>query len=139
MALIIDYGYDSNEYYLPDRNKGTLVCIHKHAPNFNPYENIGLQDISSFVNFSHLAHFFRKYNFDVSGYTEQSKFLINLGILDLFEERDYKGGDKIIEMNKLKNLVLSNTMGNIFKVLVITKNFSESLQSTAAFNRKGIL
>lgn len=139
VVFIIDYGYNSEEYFLPDRSKGTLVCIHKHHPNFNPLENIGLQDISSFVNFSHLSDIFKKYSFNVSGYTEQSKFLINLGILEVFEKKGYEGEEKITEMNKLKNLILSNTMGNIFKALIISKNFQGSLLSTKDFNRMDVL
>ena len=139
IVFIVDYGYNAKEYFLPDRDMGTLVCIHNHSPNFNPLENIGMQDISSFVNFSHLASTFRELKLDVSGYLEQSKFLINLGILDVFGEKLLNTEDKLIEMNKVKNLILSNAMGDVFKALVITKNYTNSLLSTRDYNRKEIL
>ena len=138
-VFIVDYGYNMKEYFLPDRKTGTLVCIHNHHANFNPFINIGLQDISSFVNFSHLSALFKKLKFEVSGYLEQSKFLINLGILDLFEERAFSDDDKLIEINKLKNLVLPNAMGDIFKALIVTKNYSNSLLASRNYNRKDIL
>ena len=139
VVFIVDYGYNMKEYFLPDRKNGTLVCIHNHQANFDPLQNIGLQDISSFVNFSHLAHIFKRLKFEVSGYLEQSKFLINLGILDIFEERVFSDEEKVIEINKLKNLVLSNAMGDIFKALIITKNYSNPLLASKNFNRKDIL
>ena len=139
VVFIIDYGYNMKEYFLPDRKTGTLVCIHNHQANFNPFQNIGCQDISSFVNFSHLAYLFKRSKFEVSGYLEQSKFLINLGILDVFEEREFSDDEKLIEINKLKNLILSNTMGDIFKALIITKNYTYPLLASKDFNRKDIL
>ena len=54
VLFVIDYGYASKEYFLHDRSDGTLICIHEHKSNFDPLSNIGNQDISSFVNFSHL-------------------------------------------------------------------------------------
>ena len=56
VLFIIDYGYPSQEYFLQDRCDGTLVCVHKHKSNFDPLLHIGNQDISSFVNFSHLKN-----------------------------------------------------------------------------------
>ena len=139
VVFIVDYGYNMREYFLPDRKNGTLVCIHNHQANFDPFMNIGLQDISSFVNFSHLAYIFKKLKCEVSGYLEQSKFLINLGILDVFEERAFCDEEKVIETNKLKNLILSNAMGDIFKALIITKNYSNPLLASKNFNRKDSL
>ena len=139
VVFIVDYGYNMKEYFLPDRKSGTLVCIHNHEVNFDPFQNIGLQDVSSFVNFSYLAYIFKKLKLEVSGYLEQSKFLINLGILDVFEERAFSDEEKVIEINKLKNLILSNAMGDIFKALIITKNYSNPLLASKNFNRKDIL
>ena len=139
IVFIVDYGYNMKEYFLPDRKNGTLVCINNHQANFEPFQNVGLQDVSSFVNFSHLAHIFKRLKFEVSGYLEQSKFLINLGILDVFEERAFTDEEKVMEINKLKNLILYNAMGDIFKALIITKNFPNPLLASKNFNRKDIL
>ena len=139
VVFVVDYGYNMKEYFLPDRKTGTLVCMHNHQANFNPFQNIGYQDISSFVNFSHLAYLFERSKFEVSGYLEQSKFLINLGILDVFEEQAFNDEERLIEINKLKNLILSNTMGDIFKALIITKNYTNPLLASRDFNRKDIL
>ena len=49
--FIIDYGYNTKEYFLEERNEGTLVCIYNHKANFDPLSHIGQQDLSTFVNF----------------------------------------------------------------------------------------
>tara|TARA_Y100000590_G_scaffold286981_1_gene323002 strand:+ start:121179 stop:122303 length:1125 start_codon:yes stop_codon:yes gene_type:complete len=135
VIFVIDYGYNSEEYFASERSDGTLVCIHNHQSNFNPLANIGKQDISSFVNFSHLSNLAIKNNFLVDGYLSQSSFLLNLGILDIYENKEYDVNQKLIELNKLKNILLPNTMGEIFKVLILKKNITKKLVSTKEFNK----
>ena len=134
VIFLIDYGYNSKEYFLEDRSAGTLVCVHNHQPNFEPMANIGEQDLSSFVNFSHLKNICLNTNLDVAGYLIQSNFLINLGILDLFQSKKMSENEKLDELNRLKNILLPNTMGEIFKVLVMKKNIDIPLLSTKEFN-----
>ena len=135
VLFVIDYGYASQEYFLHDRSDGTLVCIHKHKSNFDPLSNIGNQDISSFVNFSHLKNLSLNTDLTVSGFLSQSSFLINLNILDIHKLKDYSGDEALIESNKLKNILLPNTMGELFKVLVMQKNIEIELKSTREFNQ----
>ena len=135
VLFVIDYGYASQEYFLHDRSDGTLVCIHKHKSNFDPLSNIGNQDISSFVNFSHLKNLSLNTDLTVSGFLSQSSFLINLNILDIHQSKNYSADEAQIESNKLKNILLPNTMGEIFKVLVMQKNIDIKLKSTKEFNQ----
>ena len=135
VLFIIDYGYHSQEYFLQDRSDGTLVCIHQHKSNFDALSNIGNQDISSFVNFSHLKNLSINTDLTVSGFLSQSSFLINLNILEIYQSKEYDGDDALIESNKLKNILLPNTMGELFKVLVMQKNIDIKLKSTREFNQ----
>ena len=135
VLFITDYGYHSQEYFLQDRSDGTLVCIHQHKSNFDPLSNIGNQDISSFVNFSHLKNLSVNTDLTVSGFLSQSSFLINLNILEIYQSKEYDGDDALIESNKLKNILLPNTMGELFKVLVMQKNIDVKLKSTREFNQ----
>ena len=135
VLFVIDYGYASQEYFLHDRSDGTLVCIHKHKSNFDPLSNIGNQDISSFVNFSHLKNLSLNTDLTVSGFLSQSSFLINLNILDIHQSKNYSADEAQIESNKLKNILLPNTMGELFKVLVMQKNIDVELKSTKEFNQ----
>ena len=135
VLFVIDYGYASKEYFLHDRSDGTLICIHEHKSNFDPLSNIGNQDISSFVNFSHLKNLSLNTDLTVSGFLSQSSFLINLNILDIHKLKDYGDDEALIESNKLKNILLPNTMGELFKVLVMQKNIEIELKSTREFNQ----
>ena len=135
VLFVIDYGYASKEYFLHDRSDGTLVCIHEHKSNFDPLSNIGNQDISSFVNFSHLKNLSLNTDLTVSGFLSQSSFLINLNILDIHQSKNYGDDEALIESNKLKNILLPNTMGELFKVLVMQKNIDVELKSTKEFNQ----
>ena len=133
IIIVIDYGYHAREYYLDDRNAGTLVCMSNHAPNFNPLNNIGNQDISSFVNFSHISNIASQYDLKTSGYLSQASLLLNLGILDIYNERNVK--NNLSELNNLKNILLPNTMGELFKALILSKSISQKLLSTKEFNQ----
>ena len=135
VLFVIDYGYASKEYFLHDRSDGTLICIHEHKSNFDPLSNIGNQDISSFVNFSHLKNLSLNTDLTVSGFLSQSSFLINLNILDIHQSKNYGDDEALIESNKLKNILLPNTMGELFKVLVMQKNIDIELKSTREFNQ----
>ena len=133
IIIVIDYGYNAREYYLDDRNTGTLVCMYNHTPNFNPLTNIGNQDISSFVNFSHISNISSEYNLKTVGYLSQASLLLNLGILDIYNEKKINNNSS--ELNNLKNILLPNTMGELFKALILSKNINQNLLSTKEFNQ----
>ncbi len=122
-VITIDYGYPSAELYKPYRMRGTLLCYHKHKYSENFYENVGLQDITSHVNFSALKYYGSLVGLEFLGFTDQAHFLTNLGLLDILNELqqrdDYESYERI---NRLKSLVLPKGMGEKFKVLVQYKN-----------------
>ena len=45
--LLIDYGFGHDEYYHPQRNRGTLMCHYRHYAHDDPFYLPGLQDITS--------------------------------------------------------------------------------------------
>ncbi|MDQ7055481.1 MAG: SAM-dependent methyltransferase [Persephonella sp.] len=51
-VITVDYGYPSAELYKPYRMRGTLLCYYRHQYSENFYQNVGMQDITSHVNFS---------------------------------------------------------------------------------------
>ena len=51
-ALLIDYGFPAHEYYLPQRDEGTLMCHYRHRAHTDPFFHPGLQDITAHVDFS---------------------------------------------------------------------------------------
>ncbi|MGC9120641.1 MAG: class I SAM-dependent methyltransferase [Sulfurihydrogenibium sp.] len=122
-VFTIDYGYPSKELYKPYRMKGTLLCYYKHTYNENYYQNVGLQDITSHVNFSALVYYGKKSGLEFTGFTDQAHFLINLGLSDIMMELQEKGDYKSYErINRLKTLILPKGMGEKFKILIQHKN-----------------
>ncbi len=122
-VITIDYGYPSAELYKYYRMRGTLLCYYKHKYSENFYENVGLQDITSHVNFSALAYYGKIAGLETTGFTDQAHFLTNLGLMDIFAALQEKGDLESYErLNRLKTLVLPKGMGEKFKVLVQHKN-----------------
>lgn len=114
--IIIDYGYDMDEYYSVDRNRGTLLCYYRHQINENPYQNIGLQDITCHVNFTLIREWAEEFGFRVVLYQSQSQFLVSLcdeEILKRFNEQGL--------IQKFKRLVLPQGMGETHRVMVLSK------------------
>ena len=99
---------------------GTLRCFYKHKASDNPFCNIGMQDITTSVNFSDIADSAINKGFKISGYCTQAMFLISLGIESyLTEEKDNEKRIKLAQ--QVKQLVLPGTMGEVFKVLALSK------------------
>lgn len=124
--LTIDYGGTSAELYHSNRKDGTLACFQKHKINYSPYANIGEQDITSYVNFSALCLWGYKSGLTYSGYTDQGRFLHNLG----FREHLKKTGSGDLYKDYKREIDLTSKligdMGAKFKVLIMQKNVPDS-------------
>jgi len=122
-VISIDYGFPSAELYKYYRMRGTLLCYYRHRYSENYYENVGMQDITSHVNFSALKYYGMVAGLDFTGFTDQAHFLTNLGLMDILTQLQEKNDLESFErLNRLKTLVLPKGMGEKFKVLVQHKN-----------------
>lgn len=129
LILLVDYGYGMREYYRPERSKGTLMCFHKQAAYTDPLVRVGEQDITAHVNFTQVAVESEKLGLTVAGYTSQTHFLIGTGIL----ERIAKSIEPFSpDIYPIKQLLLPNEMGSLFKVMGLQKKYTETL---AAFQQ----
>lgn len=120
-VLIFDYGYTSQEYYHPSRNKGTLLCYHKHNINENPYIKIGEQDITAHVNFTAVEKWAKNSGFNFEGYFSQGNFFVSLCDDEILQ--------KIYQKNLIqhfKRLVLPQGMGESHRVMVLSKTGNTS-------------
>mgnify|MGYP003311897108 FL=1 len=127
IVLLIDYGMTEAEYFHPQRSHGTLKCFSKHKSNNNPFTQIGKQDITSSVNFSSIASIAKECGFEISGYTTQSMFLISLGI-DNYLKNEENEEKRLKIAQEIKQLVLPGTMGEVFKVMALSKKESVKLE-----------
>lgn len=119
-VITIDYGYPSSELYQDYRNRGTLMCYHRHTASEKSYEHVGEQDITSHVNFSAISHWGRKNGLELCGLTDQAHFLMGLGIdeyLKRVQEKDPVNYWK--KMLPIKTLLME--MGETFKILIQKK------------------
>ncbi len=121
--LFIDYGYPRREYYLPERDDGTLVCHRQHHAHGDPFDLPGLTDITAFVDFTALAEAGVGAGFDLAGYCAQASFLINSGLperLAAIEAID----DPVARLactNEIKRLTLPGEMGERFQAMAFQR------------------
>lgn len=120
-VITIDYGYPRMELYSPERNRGTLMCYHKHQASEDPYVNIGEQDLTAHVDFTSLAEAGREGGLEITGFTDQTYFLMGCGIEEEFqkiEKMDESGLTGFGSNLALKKLLMPGGMGSTFKVLI---------------------
>jgi SAM-dependent MidA family methyltransferase len=117
-VLWFDYGLPRAQYYLPERHEGTLVCHYRHRASSDPFVNVGLQDITAWVDFTRLAEASRAAGFELAGFTTQAHFLAGVGIDR--EMRLAAGGDEnsfARLANQARQLMLPGEMGERFKAM----------------------
>jgi SAM-dependent MidA family methyltransferase len=89
--LTIDYGQQATDLYSPENDRDTLVCYHRHSVREDPYQDIGLQDITCHVDFTSLMRLGDTHGLTTVGYTSQSQFLTNLGFSSFLDALDTQG------------------------------------------------
>jgi len=134
LVLLIDYGFPRHEYYHPDRSTGTIMCHLKHHAHTDPLLYPGVQDITAHVDFTAVAESADQSGFEISGYTQQAYFLMNCGLAEMLPSPDdievYYGATQ-----QVKTLTLPSEMGELFKVMALTKGFDEVLLGFVAMDQ----
>jgi len=128
MILMIDYGYPRHEYYHSQRISGTLRCHYQHRAHDDPFLYPGLQDITAHVDFTALAESAFESDLTIAGYTTQAHFLIDCGLGGIAEDLysdDIK--QQLIISQQIKKLTLPSEMGEIVKVMALTRDYPEPL------------
>jgi SAM-dependent MidA family methyltransferase len=124
-VLTIDYGYQAPELYAPHRKNGTLLCYHRHTIEENPYIRLGLQDMTSHVDFTTLVMDGEELGLSKVWYGEQYRFLMGAGLLEelmALEACAATEGERLKHRLALKKLMLPDGgMGDTFKVLIQAK------------------
>ncbi len=125
-VFLVDYGFPRHEYYHPDRHQGTLMCHYHHQAHTNPLIHIGEQDITAHVDFTHVADAAVAAGFHVAGFTNQASFLLANGLLnylsDIVDDRE-----RVNSQQAVKQLIQPNEMGELFKVIGLTKQLDLAL------------
>lgn len=129
MILMLDYGFGAREYYHPQRNQGTVMCHYQHHSHDNPLTLLGLQDITAHVNFTAIAETALGNGLECLGYVNQAQFLINAGITEFLEQmpNDLEDARYLRALSAVQKLVSPAEMGELFKVIALTKGISTPL------------
>jgi len=123
--VTIDYGYPAEVLYSSRRPKGTFLCYYRHQTNENPYDHVGEQDMTAHIDFTSLAKAGEEVGLSVIGFTDQTHFLMGLGIAQRMEPYAMKM-DESEEAKRqflaMKQLMAPERMGRVFKILIQGKN-----------------
>jgi SAM-dependent MidA family methyltransferase len=124
LMLFIDYGYVRREYYLPERDDGTLMAHYRHHAHNDPLYLPGMNDLTASVDFTALAEAGNSAGFGVAGYLPQAQFLIGAGLQDVFEREhagiaDEHGRYRLAQ--QAKRLMLPEQMGERFQAMLLAR------------------
>ncbi|MDX2347137.1 MAG: SAM-dependent methyltransferase [Legionella sp.] len=138
-VLLIDYGFPQHEYYHPDRHQGTLMCHYQHTAHANPLAHPGEEDITAHVDFTHVADSALSTGFQVTGYTNQGAFLLANGLLSLLEAVANNIKAQTKAQQAVKKLVQPHEMGELFKVMGLTKKLDIPLTGFQLHDKRASL
>jgi SAM-dependent MidA family methyltransferase len=120
VVLLIDYGLPRAHYYHAQRAAGTLRCHFRQRAHDDPFVNLGVQDITAWVDFTRVAEAASLAGLEVSGFATQAAFLLALGL-----ERVVAAAPDTASRARLageaRRLVMPEEMGEAFKVMALTR------------------
>ncbi|OOG40252.1 SAM-dependent methyltransferase [Rhodanobacter sp. C05] len=124
LMLFVDYGYVRREFYLPERDDGTLMAHYRHHAHNDPLYLPGLNDLTASVDFTALAEAGNSAGFGVAAYLPQAQFLIGAGLQDIFESEQAKIADEHSRYRlaqQVKRLMLPDQMGERFQAMLLAR------------------
>ena len=126
--LTFDYGFPEHEYYHSQRGQGTLIGHYRHHTIQDPFYFPGLCDLTAHVNWTAITETAIEHGFNFVGYTSQASYLMDAGIGQLLLEIANPTDTKTFMplANGIQKLLSEAEMGELFKVLCLTKKMSIS-------------
>ena len=128
-ALFIDYGFARRAYYAPDRDGGTFACFHRHRRHEDPFVNVGLQDLTAWVDFTRVAEAALACGLEIGGYTTQANFLLGTGFerhLGAYRATLDAQSEPLVARRAMQ-LVLPPGMGERFKAVALVRDYDGPL------------
>lgn len=131
VALLIDYGFPRAEYYHPQRSAGTLMCHYRHRAHGDALTLIGLQDITAHVDFTALAEAAQAAGLAVRGFANQANFLIACGLAEFLAAEEEDARTQLRLAAEVKTLTQPAEMGELFKVIALSRGWEGGLRGFA--------
>jgi SAM-dependent MidA family methyltransferase len=129
-VLLFDYGLPRAHYYHTQRSTGTLRCHFKQQAHADPLVNVGVQDITAWVDFTRVAEAADAAGLEVRGFATQMAYLVGTGIETLLAQAP----DAVTRArlgSEARQLLMPGEMGEIFKAMALVKG---SLPALSGFS-----
>jgi SAM-dependent MidA family methyltransferase len=140
VILLIDYGVARREYYAPDREHGWLRCHFRHHAHDDPLILPGIQDITTWVDFSAVASAACDAGMAVAGYVTQAHLLMDGGLEEELADFTSLPVARQIELSgQVKLLTLPAEMGENFKCLGLSRGNIITPPALAASDKAHLL
>ena len=138
LLLLCDYGLPRRHYYHRQRTTGTLRCHYKQRAHDDPYINLGVQDITAWVDFTRVAEAGLAAGLAVSGFATQAAFLLGSGIEELVEQAG-EGVARARLAGEARRLIMPEEMGEAFKMMALTRELELPLAGFALQDLRHLL
>jgi len=122
VMLFIDYGWPQRQYYSAERMRGTLSCFFRQRMHDNPLLNVGLQDLTAWVDFTALAEAGLNAGLELKGFATQAHFLFGAGLQELLADLSERSDAERWQLSQqVQKLTLPGEMGESFKAMAFAK------------------
>jgi SAM-dependent MidA family methyltransferase len=123
VMLFLDYGWPQREYYSSERIRGTLSCFFRQRMHDDPLINVGLQDITAWVDFTALAEAGLSAGLELKGFATQAHFLFGAGLQELLSDMsNHSDAERWALSQQVQKLTLPGEMGESFKAMAFAKD-----------------
>ena len=125
-VLAVDYGYARDQFYAPERTRGTLQCYAAHRRGSSPLEGVGRTDITAHVDWTSVVERAEECGLTLTGFTDQHRFITGLLSKRTVEEN---------ERRALQTLLHPELLGTRFQFLALGKDAAATRLSGFSFAR----
>lgn len=136
--LLFDYGLTQRHYYHPQRVSGTLRCHFRQRVHDDPYVNVGVQDITAWVDFTRVAQAGVDAGLGVAGFATQAAFLLATGLEQLVGEAA-DDLERARLAGEARRLIMPEEMGEAFKAMALTRALGAPLAGFALQDLRDLL
>jgi SAM-dependent MidA family methyltransferase len=122
IIFMFDYGVTAREYYAPDRHEGWLRCHFRHLAHDDPLILPGIQDLTTWLNFSAVAAAAVDAGAQIAGFVSQAHFLMQGGLQEELADFASLPVNEQLELSRqTKLLTLPGEMGEHFKCIGLSR------------------
>jgi len=121
-VFMIDYGLPRREYYAHERSRGWLRCHFRHHAHNDPLILPGIQDLTSWVDFTAVAEAASLAGMTIGGYVTQADLLLCGGMQDELAGFAALSVEEQAKLSgQIKLLTLPAEMGENFKCIGLSR------------------